>query len=280
MRRATARLALTLLVAVLAGCGKKGRNYDIPFDPSVPDVQVDSMIRDMERLKGLSLSGATEEDTRTLGVSDFSGGTLFSWLRERVKVIVGESYDFKKHYTVASSSSGLRPQIAAEGDEIVTVMENVGSYLYLVGTKASTVIDLDVNGSTVRINTPRVGIVRIGEGLFSGSRFPNTPVDGEVRSLVRLGVLFHEARHSDGNGAHVVFPHATCPSGTYANRSACENNSNGPYAVQYRLASLFYQNCGSCTAGELQALYNLLTDYKSRIFQGAQYRDPRPEVLR
>ena len=105
----------------------------------------------------------------------------------------------------------------------------------------------------------------------------STDMDSLGNSLLRLSVLFHEARHSDGNGQYAAFPHATCASGDYQGLAACEENLNGPYAVQAILLRYFYSGCTNCTDTEKQGLLLALSDFQSRLQPDAVYHDSRPE---
>ena len=177
----------------------------------------------------------------------------------------------------------------AASSNIVTVMMNLGASLYLTGKNPKDTgstgstqrveYSLTVNDSAYLINTPRVGIIQIGKGLFTASLIKSSPTDSMANAFIRLAVFFHEARHSDGNGDNAGFPHALCTSGDYKDHYACEMNTNGPYAVQATLARLMRDACTDCTADEKEGMRLLMVDYQSRLQPGAQYSDQRPEAL-
>jgi hypothetical protein len=120
----------------------------------------------------------------------------------------------------------------------------------------------------------------VGSGLFTANSIPNVPLNGFANSLVRLSTYFHESRHSDGNGTTTAFPHAECPSGTFAGEDACDMNLNGPYAIQAILLKYFYNACEArgCTAIELKGLETKFDDFASRLI-GSNTPDARPEAL-
>ncbi len=141
---------------------------------------------------------------------------------------------------------------------------------------------MPVNDSMIEVRGPRVGIIQIGEALFSSSYDSGSKgQDAAVNSLRRISTYFHEARHSDGNGTHAGFPHAKCTEGTYANEYACEQYLNGPYMLQSTLLDSFYNSCSSsdCDSTDKETLRLLTADKKSRLVSGAAYKDPTPERL-
>lgn len=217
-----------------------------------------------------------------IGVPDFSSNSLVSWLQRRIKVVVGETFDYDGLKIIGEKRS-YNPQIISrdreEVSEIQTVMFNMGALLYLNGKDDSIVYDLPVMGTVVRVTSPRVGIIQIGEGLFDANSIKGSDVRALVNRLLRIAVFFHEARHADGNGANAAFPHSKCTTGTYKGSSSCESNTNGPYVVEAIMLRQFYDACEGCTTSELDALRAFIADNIGRLLSGHQVRDERPEGI-
>jgi len=273
-------------LAFLAGCAE---GVVFQFDSSVPADQRELMELDLSRLNSIELPQASTDDLATVGVGALSPIALNDWLSKRTKYIVGESFSWKVNSRIISRSAPKTPVIVAgnvlkdpfSAASAKTVMWNLGSFLYLDGKEQSQTYAIDLEAERMEVFTPRVGIVQIGEGLFSVNAVKNTPLDAYANSLLRIATYFHESRHTDGNGEHAAYPHTACPSGhQYAELYACENNLNGPYAIQAVLLRYFYSGCQECSETELAGLMLSLADYQSRVLPGAQFRDSRPEALK
>lgn len=280
-----ARLGFTFLAFLLSACA--GNGAGVQFDSSVPAEQRELMEGDLSLLDSISLPPATADDLGTIGVGALTPIALNDWLSKRTKLIVGEDFSWKQNASLVNRAAPKTPFIMAEGridpsrlGEAKTVMWNLGSYLYLDGKEQGHGYYLDVDNTRYDVYTPRVGIVQIGEGLFTVNAISNVAKDRTVNRYLRLGTYFHEGRHSDGNGTNAGFPHAKCPSGDYSGLYACEDNLNGPYAIQAILLSYMYNGCTDCTAAEREGLALSLADYKSRLLPTAQYRDSRPEGIK
>jgi hypothetical protein len=157
---------------------------------------------------------------------------------------------------------------------------NIGSALYRYGKNNSEVLTLDVGGQTIYVRSPRVGVIQIGEGLFSSWSVRGTSSDTLANSLIRLSVLFHEARHSDGNGDNVTFPHAMCPDWhDYAGNYSCDSSSNGPYVVDSIMLKNLRSACVGCSNTEIQTFKAFQADAESRLLPGSTFKDVRPEQI-
>jgi hypothetical protein len=264
----------------------------VPFD------QANALKRDLNLLKAMSFSTKTEEVSHSiLGLTKISPDVLHDWLLDRVSYVVGEKFDVNKRLEV-STQKVLYPkiferpdfladyivedkeeatkrlfhleeleQITAEEktetkeDEekdsgVMTVMSNLGAGIYNLGKP---------------VLSPRVGIIQIGKGLFH----PNLTITPDepnnlANSINRLGTLFHEARHSDGNGKSLIFGHAICPSELkeYAGFAACDRNLNGPYSVGVATILEMTKNCKTrCSEAETEVLAMITLDSASRIIK-------------
>lgn len=273
-------------VFLLSSCGlfNKDGVYDITFDSSVPDEQKELLTGDLELIENLNFSSVSSDDLDKIDLPELSSDSLGNFLQERIRYIVGESYNADSKRTVVSSYFSYNPSVFASFstpfDKIVTVMTNTGSSVYLAGKKSNVLYSLSVADETILINTTRVGIIKIGEGLFNSTKLKNSSSSSLARRLLRLSTLFHEARHSDGNGSNAGFPHTKCNYGEFSGYYACESNTNGPYNLEAMLLRHFYRACSNCTETELSALQLAASDAASRLVYGAVKRDPQPEFVR
>lgn len=290
-------LALMITSVLLTSCGStkdlpsrrgygNGRNagpLGIVFDASVPQNQRALLEGDLNALASVNIPDKNKYK-EYVGVSDFSAPALTRWLSDRVGMVVGENFDWQTN-AVKGETRTYNPSILSRSQDelskVVTVMFNLGAYLYLDGRDTSRLYNLAVSGTSIPITTPRVGIIQIGEGLFSSaSSIAGSPTDSLANRLLRVAVLFHEARHTDGNKAHAAFPHAKCTmQGSYFDKNACENNLNGPYVVESVMLWHFYQACVGCTSTELEGLSLYVSDNISRLQEGATLKDDRPEGI-
>jgi len=271
---------------LLSSCGlfKKDGIYNITFDSSVPDEQKELLTQDLEVIESLNFSGVSSDDLDKIDLPELSSTSLGNFLKERIRYIVGESYDADTKRTIVSSSYNYNPAVFASFsspfDRIVTVMTNTGSSVYLAGKKSNVLYSLDVADENILINTTRVGIIKIGEGLFSSTKLKSSSSSSLARRLLRLSTLFHEARHSDGNGTNAGFPHTKCTYGDFAGYYACESNTNGPYNLEAMLLRHFYRACSNCNETELSAIQLAASDAASRLVYGAVKRNSQPEFVR
>lgn len=270
---------------LLAACG--GNPAGIQFDASVPGNQKSLIEGDLKLIASTRLSAGTPEDLKILNVTDLSEASLIGYLRERVRYVVGESFSYKQKIQTAQLSSTFDSEVFSSTrdanplPQTQIVMWNLGSYLFLQAKSNNERITLDLGLLNIWIRSVRVAIVQIGEGLFSANAIKGIALDSKANRFLRIGTYFHEGRHSDGNGSNAAFPHAKCPSGDYKDDFACENNSNGPYAVQATLLKYLYAACQTqgCSEQELTGLTLSIADYRSRLLPGATFSDPRPEQL-
>lgn len=253
----------------------------ISYDVTVPADQRALIEQDLSTLNSINITDSSY--TQVLGISDMSSLSLKKWLSDRTKFIIGQSYNDNLLAKVIQNRSFDPMRLANELDaetKVVTLMVNLGAAYYRQGKRDSKVYSLPMNGTYIDIKSPRVGIIQIGEGHFSANRVSGTDLSSLANRLLRLTVLFHEARHTDGNGTNVAFPHRTCTSGTYSGNAACEANLNGPYMVELVLLNHFYSQCTNCSSSELSTFQAKIADKLSRLTDDAAYSDPTPEAIR
>jgi len=289
----TKAVGIMAVVCLLVSCGRTNSNspfagngdvgpMGIVLDNSIPNDQRNMLTGDLEMLASIGPTSSASQYAQYVGVPDFSPNNLAGWLAARVKLVVGESFDYASAATAGESRS-YNPQIISdETDEvgkIQTVMFNLGAFVYLQGKQKSKLYNLAIGGNTYPVLSPRIGIIQIGEGLFEANSIKGSPVDSMANRMLRAAVFFHEARHSDGNGTNAAFPHSKCTSGDFAGYNSCESNLNGPYVVEAILLKHFYDNCTSCTTSEKTSLQAFIADNLSRLQSGAQFSDERAEAI-
>lgn len=265
----------------------------LKFDDSVLISQKELLDLDMERLRQISVTDVSTADLASIGLTQFEGPELVSWVEDRIKYVVGENFSYSTlakfegslNYPKGQTNQiSLGQQSSLEDllgqSSTVTIMMNLGGLLYSQGKLQSKLVSIPVAGEKIFINSPRVGVVQIGEGLFTSWAVEGTPKNSVANSLLRLSTLIHEARHSDGNGDNATFPHARCPLGhELAGNYACDNKSNGPYVLNALTLKHFLKTCTNCTNIEKQTIMLFQSDSLSRILPGATDGDTSPEQV-
>lgn len=181
----------------------------------------------------------------------------------------------------APESLGFDPK-SPSVNQPTRLMTNLGAMIYWYGKKASVGSD-DGAGRffaarfsnhlpELEIVSPRVGLVRIGaefsapqSELHTGQENSNPSID----DAIRLSILFHEARHSDGHGRSLGFMHSPCPKGhDYEGLSACDFAKNGPYMIAAAMIKLKLDRCTKCSSQDLTILRLVRADQMGRLIQG------------
>jgi hypothetical protein len=280
---------------------------------------------DIEILK--SFSFPLESHKKTLEVMDMTSLTTenaLTWLKERVSYVVSENVTSTLNLligrTIYSSSDNIvypnqdvipyaidysKPSAKDDSLEAInaekinetktmTVMSNIGAGLYYAGKSEHKLYTMKISrgllkkAEHVEVKSPRVGIIQIGEGLFSPRLAMNQEDPNAIaNSLFRLAVFFHEARHSDGNGESISFMHSICPRGhQYEGAPACDESLNGPYTVGGLMALEMAKGCNDkCSESDLEMLKITVIDSASRILQTthknekARNWDANPETI-
>ncbi|EPZ49822.1 hypothetical protein M902_0785 [Bacteriovorax sp. BAL6_X] len=246
----------------------------IYFDSSIPANQVFSLKEDLTYLYQSDFENLDSDFSLFFELEEVNGPTLYNWIFNRVKYIVGQDYRIrgrnyvtKRGYefpaTPLPGSSSFQNTDAFGG---VVVMSNIGAGLYLSGKKSKLLKGAKINRQKVFATSPRVGILQIGEGLFLNSILINDEINSEANKIKRLGTLFHEARHSDGNSEHVGFNHHTCPEGhTLYGFSACEMYGNGSYQLEAIATKNLLANCLTCSVEDKTKLEASIADGFDRV---------------
>ncbi|MBK9321989.1 MAG: hypothetical protein IPM97_03350 [Bdellovibrionaceae bacterium] len=251
----------------------------------IPKDQQTLIQSDLNRLAGMSFVVSDEKFSKVL---DFNGpvrsDTMLGWLSERIKYVVrsdfavakaayieNERYEYQNPRILPTLPDNVKPvdeASVADDKKVMTVMTNIGGVLYIAGKQMGSLLGLNIPGiGKVPSTSPRVGILQIGPGLFAARRGDKVGDPQSIdASLNRLGTLFHEARHSDGNGANVGMLHIACPAGhAYAGYAACDFSLNGSYSVGGHAIKVLGESCTSCTVSQKEALRLRYLDSFSRV---------------
>lgn len=281
-----------------------------------PPANIAIMTKGAEKLPEAQRKPLAAEAKRLMGLSAFTGQDLYTWLDERVGYILDESYDLydRNNYVVLGSHSFENPTFCPgcfsrrstfaggfdggfEGFEEIhssfvnnaasgpfVVMSNVGGSFYLTGKMNRRLFGARIPGQgVVPVSSYRTGILQVGEGLF---RHQGSDPQSVLNKILRLGTLFHEARHSDGNKDHIGFGHAVCPRGFggLTGEDACEDNLNGSYTIGAVAQQVISEKCydsGQCSRGDINVLRSDYLDSYRRVLDGTTVElDPTPEGKR
>jgi hypothetical protein len=259
----------------------------VEFDATIPNDQYDLMSRDLESLQKLNLTQPDSKLAQVMGLQDTSTKSLTSWLTDRVHIVVSENFNPSSQIVATRNLSQFPyPHEFSEERKIsyseveaselqrsevhpVTTMSNIGSSLYASSKRAHQIRTISIPGlDNVTITSPRVGIIRIGQGLFNKNiaGLGNEPTESKARVAYQLAALFHEARHSDGHGKSLAFSHVACPpEHHFAGAAACDRSLNGAYTVQAHFLNSLARSCGDCSKSELEMIRMLAADAMSRV---------------
>lgn len=254
-------IALTILSSHAMSAGRFG---NVIFHSSVPQEQKISLAHDLMYLFSSKQKIQFPNLSRSAGIPIASGPLLYNWLINRVRYISGQDFlpdknlvsGGKVNYPRTPMPTSYSPGpdnspdslmgINVEG--VVVVMSNWSAGLYASGKSAGMLRKLRFDQLLIPITSPRVGIVRIGEGLFMKRLQVNGNVNSEANSINRLGAMLHEARHSDGNGATTGFAHMYCPKGhVFEGNNSCDAMANGSYSLGAAAVYQMTKNCVTCS---------------------------------
>lgn len=285
-------LLLATLATTLLNVHAAENFGSIYFHSSVPELQSGALKEDLRYLFKTPILHVDQEFQEMTGLEAVDGPHMHNWIVNRVRYIVGENFQlensllFQEGFKFPGGDLPSLPGMEQNQGPVTqslnfsgvkTVMTNVGGALYLMGKVGfeydnlvmQMLLGLDLDGKEVYATSPRIGILQVGEGLFDEEFRLNADLTAPSNSISRIATLFHEARHSDGNGSSTSFPHALCPSThAYADHYACENSANGPYSIGALSTRALMLNCTSCDMEEKTALAVATLDSFSRLLSG------------
>lgn|GEM_PF-775248 len=265
----------------------------LKFESSLLQDQQQILREDINRLNDFKAVIRDEQMIRIMGFpGPVNSDWLVYWLQQRLQYVVKEDFklDQSSIYVAQSGYSfdnqndnPTLPQVlktpeSTPNSQVQTVMTNIGGAVYFAGKTSGNLLGLKIDGiGNVSLTSPRVGVLKVGSGLFSILRnHKGTQIHDLDNSYLRLSVLFHEARHSDGHGKSLGFFHAVCPPGhSYAGFAACDANLNGAYTVGAYVGKALAENCSQCTIAQKQALRLDYLDAFDRVLQSV----PDPNAM-
>lgn len=288
----------TFIFATLLATTGLAQANDIYLSEKIKTPMRSKIQRDLNVLENLKFQDALPRTLEVMGVSTLNAATASNWLNERVNYVIEEDaltvmkllfkktiYVEQKNVTFPNANVtpySLDPKnetqdlsaMNSKQDEVLTVMSNLGAALYLGGKSQNTLYGMKVSRGILKsqikvtVDSPRAGIIQVGEGLFHNQLTINPGNENALaNSLNRLATFFHEARHSDGNGASLSYAHSKCPAGhELAGEYACDESLNGPYAVGALMTVEMIRSCeDNCTEREKEILKLIALDSAGRI---------------
>lgn len=302
-----------IILASLLATSTMVNASDITLSKSIKSELRGKIENDLNVLNNLKFSSDTSNETlKLMGLGTLNSQTASDWLGERVNYVIEENalsllkllvkkvIFVERNYVTFPNANvlpySLDPKNKAMNEEGggVTVMSNIGAGLYLGGKQESMLYGMKISRGLLKkpikvvVESPRAGIIQIGEGLFvSQLTVNNQNQNALANSINRLGTFFHEARHSDGNGESLAFAHSPCPTGhDLAGAYACDENLNGPYTVGAAMTTEMLKSCGdACSERDKEILKLIILDSQNRVMktthtgQPAVNWDPTPESL-
>lgn len=231
------------------------------------------------------------------GLAEVNSQTLSQWLMERITYIYPDDNEPLRFAFIVPKEKRIYQLSVDTGAGQGVAASNIGGGLYSIYLdQRSQGVDgllMKFNDSYLPFLSPRTGVMQIGPNFFDKSDSLDTKDPSKrgfrtLKSIYRLSVLFHEARHSDGNaaGETLSFAHVTCPADgsvaeEYEGLPACDDKSNGAYAFGGKVLKALESVCdGVCSARELSVLESIQLDVISRLVvedTEANYGDPNPE---
>ena len=292
-----------ILASLLVTAAMANASTDITLSRGIKPNLRAKIERDLDVLDGLKFKTATPEALKLMDVSTLNAQSAGKWLGVRVNYVIEEDalsivklllkraiFVEKKGVTYPNQDIlpySIDPLNGANAEgEGFTVMSNIGAGLYMGGKKENVVYGMKVSRGVLRptikvvVESPRAGIIQIGEGLFVKDLTVNTQnQDALANTLNRLATFFHEARHSDGNGSSLGFAHSLCPAGhDYEGQAACDESLNGPYTVGAVMMSEMIKTCDdNCSERDKEILKMIEIDSASRIMKTTKKGTPATE---
>lgn len=293
-----------LPLLLITSASYAGNTSFLQIAKDVPKDQQALLQSDLDRLNnGKSINVTDPNFNRVMDMSGpVTGDSLLTWLSQRIRYVVSGDLDLQQSFYVEDKSysfqnPGVTPDIPEvpkrpdngpdkNGRKVVTVMTNIGGAVYVIGKQQDMLLGLKIPGvGKVPVSSPRVGVLQVGEGLFMVRKGVQKVQDVDA-SMERLSTLFHEARHSDGNGKTLGMLHDICPEGhNLEGYAACDFSLNGSYSVGAQVGKVLAENCKECTAAQKENLRLDYLDSFSRVITekkdaAADYNDDAYDVLR
>ncbi len=255
---------------------KELRSYDLGLDPNLSSVERKSLAEDFNVLSQMDLRPDPSEPFRYI----FGGeGTaqIKKYLKRRVHFLLSVKNDPALAKQLADEGAGTAPTHG------MTMAANIGPLMWYQVLASGQSQSYSLGGKTLEINSTRIGVIQLGPGYTKVAYAPFPP---ETIAVNRMGILIHEARHSDCTGGFTAqdladmsggrrpqnpacgHAHTKCPPGhIYAGLPACDNHPWGAYAIEAAFHFAVAKNCANCTQLQKQSAHAFYLDAKSRVPQ-------------
>lgn len=272
-----------ILAAIAFSFAAHAAQAEILFVKSVPQDQKKQIIQDMFYMANQPWAG-DQKLLQLMGLSSNDGLTILNWVDNRVRYVVPESFELSdqsiyqvsdNYFPTPSETPTFEkptntPDTGGSTSTVKTVMSNVGGAIYIIGKMRHSILGVKIDDQQIPVTSTRIGILKVGSGLFAADQLLKVPNDSVVGRQFRLSTLVHEARHSDGRGTAAGFLHAICPEGhRLAGYAACDRSSNGPYSVEAQYVTMVNQNCKDCQPADKEMLNKLAADAYDRVISTA-----------
>jgi len=241
----------------------------IHFDRLLSEDLYRSIAKDLHALPLLHLVDDSGELKRMFHLHEVSSDAMTHWLEDRIQVILNP------RFSIDGQGNSVEPGVLAD---------NYGTALYQVQVdkKWPSLVPRVARVFGVgefSIRSPRVGLVRVYPGMLRDCD-DELPI---TQHIVRLGTLFHEGRHSDGNGNTLGLSHIPCPMGhSMAGQYACDTHLNGPYTIGALVMKAALNGCTQCSEYGREMLKVEIADKLSRVIRTSTSAevDDSPEGVR
>ncbi len=315
-------IPLWLGVFLGLGCGGSSSIEQVETSRSIGKIKFDDRIsrryfrlisEDLERIDSVPINPHSihaAQMKETMGLDDASPESMRNWLEDRVAYVLGENFP---HHSLGQAA--VVQEVSLTSNSIITKMMNMGAhffyeYFWKIGKKY--ILNIPGHGR-VTIESPRTGVIELGEGHFMLSDENKTEDLRNISySLIRLSTFYHEARHSDGNSRSSswwlkksdlimsdsdndlwdqLFPgkdrelvqkagslgffHVSCPpTHLLKGNLACDFNQNGPYTVGAEFLQAMLDSCQMCSEKDREVLRSTILDYHYRRLDYVPYSPP------
>lgn len=269
----------------------------IQFSSGVKSGPKDQIIQDLKVLENFKFKNVDPQTLKVLGIDELTGKSALKWLEDRIQYIVEQEFSVEKNiYLIkndivfpndfdAPKAEREKMGFGYETPDFAFYMANLTPFIYNVSKWNQAQYGLKIPQGVfkspllVPVTSIRAGIIQIGGSLF---KWPvNKDKNAVANSIGRISIYFHEARHSDGNGDHLGFPHVDCSDGSLE----CEDSLNGSYSTAAAILGEMIKSCDQCTSTEKEKLTNELTGLghaqlpHTKDGQPLTFLDPTPEGL-
>ena len=204
---------------------------------------------DIDALLTFPLALANHSELKEIiGSSTGSSQDAFNWLQKWVHFIYTEPFvDSERCYL-----RSRKKEVQSEAKDGFLAL-NLGLSKYLFTSSLSyglgVVFAHERGLYKVDINTPAIGVVRLGERFFNSDYYSESPpaagVDPLAFRLFRISTLLHEAAHSRGQGKYLGFAHVLCPQEIpfVGGTQACDASRNGGNGVKAAFLEAVVKSC-------------------------------------